>query len=116
MVDDVLLVEDQAFIAIETQMALGEYDQGPVRIIADSEGALDYLKENRPRAALLDFNLGDGETSEELALVLRERGIPVAFLTGYTEATLALPAVLADAPRFSKPCHVEDVVNWLESL
>ncbi len=112
----ILLVEDEAFIAIETEMALMEHGQGPVAICANARQAHDWLADYEPRAALLDFNLGGGETSEAVAAALLERGIPMALLTGYTEATLRSGTIPRDTPRFSKPCHVEDVVIWLESL
>ncbi|TFL16070.1 response regulator [Jannaschia formosa] len=111
---DILLVEDEAFIAIETEMALQDYQQGPVRVVSNAKAAFAYLEGATPRAALLDFNLGRGETSEALAHALLDRGIPFAFLTGYSEATMTLPDRLLAAPRFSKPCHVEEVVAWLD--
>ena len=113
---DLLILEDEAFIAIETEMALEEGGQGPVYLCYDTRSATDWLEANTPRAALLDFNLGRGETSERIALLLQERGVPLAFLTGYTEATMTLPSVLAEAPRFSKPCHADEVIAWLERL
>lgn len=113
---DILLVEDEAFIAIETEMSLQEEAQGPIVTCTDSEKAFAYLARETPRAVLLDFNLGRGETSEALAESLLERGIPFAFLTGYSEATMRLPEPLLDAPRFSKPCHIDEVVAWLESI
>ncbi len=112
----ILLVEDEAFIAIETEMALMEHGQGPVAICASAREAHEWLASNEPRAALLDFNLGGGETSEEVASILLERGVPMVLLTGYTEATLRSGSIPKGTPRFSKPCHVEDVVTWLESL
>jgi DNA-binding NtrC family response regulator len=111
---EILLVEDEAFIAIETEMALEEFDQGPIFVCGTAEKAFAFLERSTPRAALLDFNLGNGQTSEALAEALLQRGIPFAFLTGYTEATMQLPEPLLAAPRFSKPCHVEAVVEWLE--
>ena len=113
---ELLLVEDEAFIAIETEMALAERGQGPIRVCSNAESALAWLDETTPRAALLDFNLGRGSTSEPIAMALLERGVPLAFLTGYTEATMSLPPPLADAPRFSKPFHAEEVIEWLESV
>ncbi len=34
--------------------------------------------------ALLDVNLGEGKTSEPVASLLRQRGIPFAFITAYS--------------------------------
>ena len=116
MPEEILLVEDEAFIAIETEMALIEQGQGPIRVCRSLTVAQAYLERNIPRAALLDYNLGRDTTSEPIAQALRARGVPFAFLTGYTEATLDLPEPLLAAPRFSKPCYVEDVVAWLASV
>ena len=111
-----LLLEDETFIAIETQMTLEEGGEEEVLICTDNEEARALVVENEPRAALIDFNLGGGETSEPIARLLLDRGIPFAFLTGYTEATLALPAAFVDVPRFSKPCHGDEVLAWLQGL
>jgi DNA-binding NtrC family response regulator len=112
----ILLVEDEAFIAIETEMALEEHQQGPVVTCSSDAQAFKVLDSATPRAALLDFNLGRGRTSQALAEALLHRGIPFAFLTGYSEATMRLPEPLLEAPRFSKPCHVEEIVEWLDAL
>lgn len=61
--------------------------------------------------ALLDVNL-DGELSWGVAAVVRERGIPVVFCTGYNVHTV-LPEAFRDTPILSKPFSLDDLENSL---
>ena len=58
--------------------------------------------------ALLDVNLGD-ETSFAVVEALRDRGVPMLFLTGYDDS--ALPAVYVDIPRCRKPVGLAELVH-----
>ena len=60
---------------------------GPVATSAD---ALRLAAEQPPDAALIDFNLRDGELAGNLVERLHEQGIHVVVTTGYTH----LPATL----------------------
>ena len=77
-------------------------------VCSDSPSAISHLKRARPRAALLDFNLGNGETSLEVANRLIGLGCPFAFLTGYTPATVLFPAEMGGVERLPKP-YADDV-------
>jgi hypothetical protein len=77
---------------------------------------LTYLDGTTPAAALLDFNLGRGETSLPIATVLKERGCPMIFMTGYTESTVELPPDFAHTGRISKPFVNGLVIDELQSL
>ena len=57
--------------------------------------------------ALLDINLA-GELCFPIAKALVERGVPIAFLTGYGEAML--PAAYRQMPRLTKPFQLHDLV------
>jgi len=65
-------------------------------------------------AALLDVNL-DGEMSWEVATILKNRGIPFAFSTGYGEAEL-LPENLAGSRILAKPYNAHEVEQCLRQL
>lgn len=64
--------------------------------------------------ALLDVNLGDGETSFETAEILRARGVPFAFVTGYGEQ--GVRADLRDAPVLAKPIDPRHLARVIERL
>ena len=108
-----MVVEDDAFIALDIEQALrgAGYDQ--IRAFGRKSSALSYLDDDTPVLALLDLNLGRGETSIDIAMTLKRRGCPFMFLTGYTEATVPLPSELSGAPRLSKPF---DVVELTEAV
>ena len=62
-------------------------------------------------AALLDVNL-DGEMSWEVAAILKKRGNPFAFSTGYDEADL-LPENLVGTRIVTKPYQMYEVEQSL---
>ena len=64
--------------------------------------------------ALLDVNLGDGQTSFETAEILRERGVPFAFVTGYGEQ--GVRADLRDAPVLAKPIDPRHLARVIDRL
>ncbi|WP_227004254.1 HWE histidine kinase domain-containing protein [Kozakia baliensis] len=110
---NILLVEDQLLVAMETEQALQEHGAERVRTVASVYEALQAVRASRPDIALLDFNLG-GETSEEVARTLRERGIPFVFATGYADKTM-IPSEFRDIPVLRKPYSMSSVIRELES-
>ncbi|MFZ4383049.1 MAG: HWE histidine kinase domain-containing protein [Sandarakinorhabdus sp.] len=65
-------------------------------------------------AALLDINL-NGEMSWPVADLLKARGIPFAFSTGYDQTDM-LPARLVGAPVFAKPYRMADIEKRLRQM
>jgi len=65
-------------------------------------------------AALLDINL-DGETSWDVAAVVRTRGIPFVFGTGY-DVTSALPDDFAGSVVLAKPYSSRDIEKRLREV
>ncbi|GGL65105.1 response regulator [Wenxinia marina] len=83
-----LYVEDEVLIALDTQDMLADMGFEDVTYVARRDKALQQAEEGEFGLALLDVNLGHGETSLEVAQTLRSRGIPVVFLTGYNSVEL----------------------------
>jgi PAS domain S-box-containing protein len=82
----ILLVEDEAIIALSEKMLLEEYGY---RVITANTG-LDAVKTAQKKPGidliLMDINLGDGIDGTEAAeMILKERDIPVMFLSSHTE-------------------------------
>ena len=111
----VLVVEDDAFIALDLEDVLSEAGftvTGPVATVREALALLDG--EHRPDVALLDYNLGE-ETSIPVARRLEALGIPFLFLSGQVSSvvlgsTTSAPTVL------SKPFVPNHLVNELGSL
>lgn len=109
-----LVVEDEYFIAEDIRAILERHGAiviGPVGELAEARDILAC--EDRIDAAVLDINL-HGETVFPLADVLRARGVPFVFATGYSEA--AIPSSYGDVPRWEKPYDYDDLVDALPSL
>lgn len=64
--------------------------------------------------ALLDVNLGDGQTSFDAAEILRARGVPFAFVTGYGDQ--GVRPDLRTVPILSKPIDPRQLAKVIEGL
>jgi CheY-like chemotaxis protein len=98
---DVLIVEDNFLIALDTQEMLEELGVASVRTAGSVEAALEMIAAQVPDFCLLDVNLGPGkgfEVAERLAAL----GVRFAFATGYGDRD-AFPIHFADAAIVSKP-------------
>ncbi|MEP6784390.1 MAG: response regulator [Sphingomonadales bacterium] len=78
----VLLVEDEALIALMAQDMIEGLDHRVVQTAATVSDALAACTECEFDCALLDVNL-NGDSSMAIATALKARGIPFAFTTGY---------------------------------
>ena len=103
----VLVVEDEYYLANDLQTMLegaGAIVVGPFATETAAQRALDGIAaDGAPRCALVDINLGHG-VSFAPPRVLRQRGIPFAFVTGYDAG--AIPPDFAAVERCEKPVAV----------
>jgi PAS domain S-box-containing protein len=83
----VLLVEDEALVAMMIQECLTEYGHSVVGPIGRAADALAAAKQGEFDAAILDINLSDG-MAYPVAEILSQRGVPFAFVTGYEADTV----------------------------
>ncbi len=78
----VLLVEDEALVAMMIQETLTEFGFQVIGPISTASEALSSARESHVDAAVLDINLGDGLVYT-VAEILSKRGVPFVFVTGY---------------------------------
>jgi DNA-binding response OmpR family regulator len=83
----ILLVEDEYFVAVELKTILGEIGARVVGPVSRLQPARDLARAERLDGAVLDVKL-DGETTFPLAQELLERGVPVLFTTGFDSSIL----------------------------
>lgn len=98
---NVLLVEDQALIAMDTEDLLRSLGAASVRSTPNVAEALLAISTSLPDCAVLDLNLG-GETSTEIADRLVASTVPFIFATGYRD-TVMIPARFEAVPVVRKP-------------
>lgn len=109
----VLILEDDPILQFDvTDMvkSLGHEVVGP---LSDEASAREVLKTDECDAAILDYNLGSGTDSREVADMLIERGVRIAFTTGHSRAHL--PERFADYHVIEKPYRDRDISAFLDS-
>ena len=99
----VLVVEDQALIAMDTEDTLRNLGAGDVRLAPSVQDAMRLLDSFLPDVAILDFSLG-GETSAEIADRLTAQGVPFLFATGYGDGVV-MPERFRHLPLLRKPVN-----------
>jgi len=107
----ILLVEDQALVALDTEALLRRLGAEDIRLSPDAAHAAQTLESFRPDAAILDFNLGEG-TSEAVADHLVALGVPFVFATGYGDSVM-IPDHLSAVPIVRKPASEASVSTQL---
>ncbi len=81
-----MIVEDQAILAMELELVLGDAGCVVVGSAMDEAGAFALADRERPDLALVDVNLLDGQTGPGIAArLVRENGATVIFLTANPE-------------------------------
>jgi CheY-like chemotaxis protein len=96
----VLIVEDEAAISILIEDMLLDFGTEIVGPAARIQSALRLAREADIDLGVLDINLA-GEATYPVADVLRGRGIPFVFATGYN--TNGLPERFLGTPTLPKP-------------
>jgi|SRR3982751_4225788 CheY-like chemotaxis protein len=110
----ILVMEDDGLLAMHLSDILDDLGHtviGPSRTVQD---ALAIIERESVDIALLDVNLGNGETSYPVAEQLDRQGIPFAFLTGYGET--GVRKTFQNRPVVPKPVSEAHLVETLRQL
>ena len=110
----ILVVEDDYYMAHDTAAALrgaGATVLGPCPSL---DATRDLLEDDTPTHAVLDLNLGGGGPNFEIARMLKARGVPFVFLTGYDPNVI--PDDMADVVRLQKPLPFRAIIEALAQL
>ena len=109
---DVLVVEDDPLVAdaIGDGVRLAGYRV--CGIAADIDTAVELAHRHRPRLAIIDVDLGDGDDGIEAARRMLDVGpLGIVFVTGYPERIEAADVGHAWMP---KPYRLLDLINALQ--
>lgn len=110
----VMVVEDEALVAMMTCDFLEDMGCDVVGPFPTVDQALQAILSDRVDCAVLDINLGGGNTSLPVAQALREKSKPFLFATGYgvSGSKDEFPA----APVLPKPFNEDQLARALEGL
>jgi PAS domain S-box-containing protein len=100
----VLLVEDEALVAIMIQECLTEFGIQVIGPICTASDAVAKAQDGHFDAAVLDINLGDG-VAYPVAEILTARGVPFVFVTGYDAESV--DSRFREIPVLQKPIERE---------
>ncbi len=109
----VLIVEDEAIIAMDLEMMLEDEGCDVVATVASVKTALEQIGKQAIDCAFLDINLGH-EQVFPVADELARKGVPFALLSGHTKAVV--PPAHMSRPALPKPYLKKDVLKILEQL
>lgn len=110
----VLVLDDEPIILMDLEFTLR--DAGLVPLTASSAArALAILKEQRPDMAILDVNLGKGETCAPVAAELDAMNVPFMLHTGDLDRH-GESVTQFDVPILAKPSSSDAVLNALRAL
>ena len=110
----VLVVEDDYYLAHDTAAALRSAGADVLGPCPSEAATLALLKDEAPTHAVLDLNLGGGGPRFEIAHLLKARGIPFVFLTGYDPDVI--PEDMHDVVRLQKPLPYHAIVEAVGQL
>src|SRR5215204_1232525 len=112
----VLVIEDEALVAMLIEDMIHDSGGEMVGSACRLSDAVALAQETQADVALLDINLG-GALAYPVADVLRQRGVPIVFTSGYGSAGLI--ERFQDCPMLDKPFDqpslekaIHTVVKW----
>jgi CheY-like chemotaxis protein len=109
----IFLVEDEALIRM---MIIGMLDELGHNVVAEAGNIQEgmVLAETAEfDVALLDINVG-GESIVPIAEIIRGRGLPFLFITGYAQIGLSEPFV--EQPVLQKPFVITSLADAIEKV
>ncbi len=110
----ILVVEDNYLLAEIVCDFITECGMEPVGPAAGLETGLVFARHSPIDGAILDINL-DGRFCFPICDALREREIPFAFLTGYSNLAL-IPQLYRQAPLIAKPFEPGEMKGVIEGM
>lgn len=115
----VLIVEDEALIALMLYDMLEAMGFADVRLARDASQALALSAERHPGLLICDINLGPGEDGVCAAAKIRAKGhAAVLFITGYAGAEIRsqIDQAITGAPLLRKPIEYHTLADCLRHV
>jgi len=111
--DTVLLVENEALIALDLEEMLLTAGARNVHHTVSSRDALDWLDRETADVAILDLFVSDG-SSAPVAARLRGLGTPYVIYSGHTHDSAPDATAFGSAIWLPKPCTQSELLQAIE--
>lgn len=113
----VLIVEDEAIVAMALSRALPRLGLEVCRVLASGEEALDFLNNQKPDLVLMDIHLLGALDGIQTAERIREHHeLPIVFMTGYSISEIQEKTKhLANVAHVGKPVGISTLAQVIES-
>lgn len=114
----ILIVEDEAIVALEIQYRLTSLNYEVVGVASTGEKALTLAEKTKPNLALMDLKLKGSMSGLETALALKNNfSIPSIFITAFSDdATLNQIKEKLDCYILQKPFSPEELKTTIEKI
>lgn len=109
----ILIVEDEVLVAMHLEDLLTDMGHQVVGPATRINQAVELARKSEIDAAVLDVNLA-GRNSFPVADILRQRGIPFVFATGY--GAEGFVEGYRDEPTLRKPYEARDLMRAIATL
>lgn len=109
----VLVVEDEILVGMLLEDMLNELGHEHIQVVPRLNEAVQAASDREFAFAILDVNI-DGDEIFPVADILKEKGTPFIFATGY--GTRGLPDHYRDRPTLQKPFSMKDLKRVLERI
>ncbi len=110
----ILIVEDEALLAMELESEVEEAGHEIVGVAAESKQAISLIEKTSPQFAFVDIQLLDGPTGIDVGRHLASRSIPYVFVSGNLKR---IPEDFAGAlGAIEKPYTMNGLQNALEFI
>ena len=109
----ILVVEDDAFIALDCQEALLEAGAVAVEIAKTKDAVMRYLLSQTFDAAVIDVHLSGGESGFVVAQDVMQRQVPFVFCTGLSVSAV-IPSEFQHVVVVSKPYDMVELVQQIQ--
>lgn len=117
-IPSVVIVEDEAIIALDLQYTLEKMGCTVARIVDSAHDAVQVIAENPPDAVLMDIMLRGKLDGIDAAQIIRETSeVPIIFATGNTDqSTISRADTISSSVFISKPIISGSLFSVLQEI
>ncbi len=105
-----MIVDDEIIVALDLEYMLTDLGHSVVETASRVERGLEIARDSDIDMAILDINVR-GVLSFPIATILRERGVPVIFASGYGQRGLS--DEFRDAHILTKPIDIDGLTQMV---